>query len=245
MEVPELAISAKIGGQFHARSEVLAWEDKRIGAAAKKLGVAAPPTAPIAERRETWLRIKRELGDEEILRRLTGNAKIADVIGSMQARVSGRRRSSITELLVPGGSAARFTEWFNEITFSSNRDEMERACPDHFVLRMVDGHQQVLETNGGSPFAALFDIDYDDVSSITTAVDPAFAYRLDGVARGANGRAIGGVRHQFRDTPQGVHARLVVEFPLPMLATIVRGHRWHLACEFSNWFEAAIAAGGA
>lgn len=238
----ELAISAKLGRGFHGRAEVLAWEDRRIDAAAKKLGVAAPPAAPIAERRETWLQIKRALGDEEILRRLSRDAKVADVMGSLQARVSPRRRSSVTELFVPGGSAQRFTEWFNEITFSSNQDEMERACPDHFVLRMVDGRQQVLETNGGSPVTALFDIDYDDVSSVTTAVDPAFGYRLDGVARGSDGRAIGGVRHQFRDTPGGVHAKLVVEFPLPMLETIVRGHRWHLACEFSNWFEAAIAA---
>ncbi|NMO01057.1 hypothetical protein HH308_07490 [Gordonia sp. TBRC 11910] len=242
MVTEQLAITAKFGGRSHGRTEILAWEDKRIDAAAKKLGVAPPPAAPIVERRENWLDVKRALGDDEMLRRLARDAKIADVMGALQAKVSGRRRTSVTELFVPGGSAKRFTEWFNEITFSSNQREMERACPDHFVLRIVDGKQQVLETNGGSPLTALFDIDYDDIASITTEVDPTFAFRLDGVARSSNGTAIGGVRHQFRDTPDGVHARLAVEFPLPMFGSIVRGHEWHLACEFSNWMEAAIAA---
>lgn len=30
------------------------------------------------------------------------------------------------------------------------------------------------------------------------------------------------------------------EFPLPTLRRMVSGHRWHLACEFSNWIEAAF-----
>ena len=57
-----------------------------------------------------------------------------------------------------------------------------------------------------------------------------------------DGTPIGGVPHQFRDTAEGIHARLLVEFPLPMLTSIVHGHRWHLACEFSNTLEAAAAA---
>lgn len=58
------------------------------------------------------------------------------------------------------------------------------------------------------------------------------------MARISSGRAVGGVRHQLRDTGTGLHARLTVELPLPTLPTMVAAHRWHLACEFSNWFEA-------
>ncbi|MEU6559387.1 hypothetical protein [Nocardia nova] len=242
MSVPELAIVAKIRGKKFARADVLAWEDKRIDAAAKKIGVVPPPAGEVAVRREEFLQIKHALGSEELHRRLAWNAKILNRVGIAAAAVSSRRRKCVTELFVPGGSAELFTKWYDRITFSSNQYEMERACPDHFVLRFVDGKQEVLETNGGSPLTALFNIDYDDVSSITTPVDPAFSHRLDGVAVASNGRPIGSVRHQFRDTPDGFHARLLVEFPLPMLETVVRGHRWHLACEFSNWIEAAIAA---
>ena len=242
MPVAELAIAANIGGEKFSRSDVLAWEDRRIDAAAKKIGVVAPSPGEVAARREEFVRIKRALSNDELHRRLTRNATIANRMATVQASLSGRRRLCMTELFVPGGSAEQFTTWFNDITFSSNEYELVRACPDHFVLRFVGGRQEVLETNGGSPLTALFDIDYGDVSSITTPVDPAFPYRLDGVAVGSNGKPIGGVRHQFRDTPDGIHARLLVEFPLAMIGTVVRGHRWHLACEFSNWIEAALAA---
>lgn len=242
MLVRELAIVATIDGKSFPRAAVLAWEDKRVDAAAKKIGVVPPSAAEVAVRREEFVQIKQALGNDELHRRLACNTKIANRMAVAQATLSGRRRTCVTELFVPGGSAQQFTEWFNEITFSSNEYEMVRACPDHFVLRFVGGKQEVLETNGGSPFTALFDIDYDDVSSITTPVDPAFPYRLDGVAVGSNGKPIGGVRHQFRDTPDGIHGRLLVEFPLPMIGAVIRGHRWHLACEFSNWIEAARAA---
>lgn len=242
MRPAELDVIALIGGRPYSRSHVLAWEDRRIDAAARKLGVVAPPAAGIARRREDWLGIKRSLGAEEMQRRLARDIAVSNVIGRAQAKMSARRRRCVTELFIPGASSSDFTEWFNTITFSSDEDAMMRACPDHFVLRMGKGGQEVIETNGGSPLTARFAIDYDDVASITTPVDPIFPWCLDGVARADDGTALGGVRHQFRDTPEGVHARLLVEFPLPMLQSIIRGHRWHLACEFSNWFEAATAA---
>ncbi|MGW0039501.1 hypothetical protein [Gordonia sp. NPDC003376] len=244
MSVTELAIVAKIGREVFPRADVLAWEDMRIDAAAKKIGAPAPAPAPIGDRREAWLRVKQDLGNDELLRRLGRDTTIAGAMARM-AKLSGRRRKSVTDLFVPGGSARHFTEWFTGITVASDEAALLRACPDHFVLRMHNGTQQVLETNGGSPFAALFDIDYDDVSSLTTPIDLQFPYRLDGVARGSDGTPIGGVRHQFRDTSDGVHARLLVEFPLTVPGIVVRGHRWHLACEFANWFEAAVASGAA
>ena len=61
------------------------------------------------------------------------------------------------------------------------------------------------------------------------------------MAAGAGGVPIGGVRHLFRDEPNGFRARLTVEFPLTMPSYMIRQHRWHLACEFSNWIEAANA----
>lgn len=150
MALPELDITATINGRQVSRADVLAWEDKRIDAAAKKLGVPAPDPMPVSERREEWLQIKRALGDDEMLRRLERDARIADIVGRAQASLSRRRRICVTELHVPGGTAQEFADWFTEITFSSNQDAMERSCPDHFVLRMAGGRQQVLETNGAA-----------------------------------------------------------------------------------------------
>lgn len=235
----ELAV--RIADETVTRERVLAWEDKRIDAAAKKLGVTAPTERSLATRREAFLAQKLDLGSEEMMGRLHRDARAADLIGRLQARVSNRRRISRIEIDATGGTAAEFVEFFETATATSDEAAMLRACPDHFVIRMGPAGQEVLETNGGSPLAAFFAIDYEDVSSLVTAPDLAFPLQVAGVARASDGTAIGGVRHQFRDTADGFQARLTVEFPLPTLPTMVSGHRWHLACEFSNWIEAALA----
>lgn len=234
-----IEITAVIGGRRIGRDQVLAWEDRRIDAAAKKLGVPAPAPGDISERRTAWLRTKLDLGPARIRARLARDARWADRIARAQARVSHRRRLSVTELQVPQGDSAEFVAWFQQAADSADPTAMLRGCPDHFAFDVGARGQEVLETTGSSPLATLFHVDYADVSSLTTPPDPAFPHQVAGVARGGDGTPIGGVRHQFRDTGAGFEARLTVEFPLLMLPTMVAGHRWHLACEFSNWIEAA------
>lgn len=235
----ELTIT--VAGRTVSRDEVLAWEDRRIDAAAQKLGVTPPPAGDIINRREAFLATKVELGAAEMMRRLRRDTTWADRISRAQARVSRRRRISSIEIEATRGTAAGFAEFFENATATSDEETMLRACPDHFVIRMGPDGQEVLETNGGSPLAARFTIDYDDVSSLVTPADEAFPVQIAGVARASDGTLVGGVRHQLRDTATGFRARLTVEFPLPTLPTMVSGHRWHLACEFSNWIDAAAS----
>jgi hypothetical protein len=74
-----------------------------------------------------------------------------------------------------------------------------------------------------------------------TPRDHAFPVEASGVARTGGELAIGGVRHKFRDEADGFRARLCVEFPWLTAPYLIAQHRWHLACEFSNWIEAAFA----
>ncbi|MGX1774723.1 hypothetical protein ACWIGW_21585 [Nocardia brasiliensis] len=232
-------IVAEINGRRVERPAVLAWENRRIDSAAKKLGLAAPKPGDVADRRTALLQSKLHLGSAEIRRRLARETRWADRVSVAQARVSGRRRRSVTELHVSGCVAADFVAWFDSAANAATPDAMLRACPDHFDFGTGPRGQRVLETTGSSPLAAQFYVDYADVSDLVTAPDAAFPQQIAGVARSENGAAIGGVRHQFRDTDDGFHARLTVEFPLLIPPTMVAGHRWHLACEFSNWIEAA------
>lgn len=233
-------IVTDIAGGEVARAEVLAWEDRRITAVAKKLGVHIPDD-DVTKRRDALLEAKIALGSDKLVTRLNRETRIADVVARLEARISAGRRISCIDVRVGGGFAEDFVKAFVQWTDSSDEVAMLRACPDHFVIRTrSDGRQEVLETNGGSPLAALFYIDYDDVWSLVTPADSRFPHQIAGVARASDGVAIGGVRHQFRDIEDGFHARLTVEFPLPTLGRMVAGHRWHLACEFSNWIEAAL-----
>lgn len=163
---------------------------------------------------------------------------VADVMVRGMAAVSRRRRTCTIGLHAPGVAASDFLAWFNAASVSTDESTMLRACPDHYVIRHTPSGQQVLETTGGSPMPFLFTIDYDDTSSLVTQPDPQYPCQAAGVARASTGVAIGGVRHQFRDVEGGMEGSLTVEFPLPTAPWMLSGHRWHLACEFSNWVDA-------
>lgn len=113
------------------------------------------------------------------------------------------------------------------------------ACPDHYIARTrPDGRQEVVETTGGAPLPLRMVFDRTDLRTLVTPPDPAFPVQWAGVARTEHGAALGGTRHQFRDERAGFLARLTVELPATLPPEMLREHRWHLACEFSNWVEA-------
>ena len=71
---------------------------------------------------------------------------------------------------VSRGSATDFVEWFNQRTETDDELAMlaaSRALP--LPGTGSDGRQEVWETNGGSPLAARFFIDYDDLSLANAA----------------------------------------------------------------------------
>lgn len=234
-------ILVEFAGHPHPRSEVLRWEDRRIDRAARKIGVPAPAPGDVGVRREAFLRTKLDLGPGEIRRRLRRDIAVSTRVGTLQARLSSRRRTSVVDIYADGVRAAEFVDWFGTASKTPDLVVMIGAHPDHFDLGYGPRGQEVLETTGGSPVAVFFYVDYDDTSALTTAADPAFPHQLAGVARTASGTAIGGVRHQFRDTDRGLHGRLTVEFPLTTLRHLTTQHCWHLACEFSNWIESCIS----
>ena len=236
-----LSISSTLGGRTLGREQILSWEGRRITAAAKRLRVDVPASGSVATRREALLQSKLALGSENIIDRLSRDIRISEPLARAQAAISSRRRVSVTRLAVTGGTAQEFVAWFREQTAQSNEPAMLRACPDHFVIRTgKDGRQEVLETTGGSPLAARFSVDYTNAEGLVTPAHPKYPLQIAGVALGGKDQPIGGVRHQFCDTETGFEAILTVEFPFPTLPTMVSQHRWHLACEFSNWIEDAL-----
>ena len=231
-------IQITIGNRRVSRDEVLRWEDLRIDAAARKLKLSAPKPGRVEDRREALVAAKLDLGTDEIITRLARDIRYGDLVARVSGSMSKRRQTSAIEMNVVGADAAQFVAWFER---ASEVDEsaMLRACPDHYFIRTGPEGMRVIETTGGSPLATLFTIDEEDTVSLRTPSDPAFPLQITGVARASNGAVIGGVRHQFRNTDSGYQARLKVEFPLPTLPHMISAHRWHLACEFSNWAEAA------
>ena len=235
-------VRAVVGGRDVSRTEVLAWEAHRLPKAANRIGLAVPPGG-LAEQRISFAEAKLALGPDEIRRRLSRSLRVSDLSGRATARLSrGGRVASVCDLHVTGGEAAAFVDWFMATDRPDYDLSMLAANPDHFLITTTpQGRQEVIETTGGSPLPSRFLIDYEDLTSLQTPLDPAYSVNASGVARTESGLPIGGVRHQFRDTDSGFHAHLVVEFPKLLPSRLVREHEWHLAAEFANWIESAFA----
>ncbi|MGH6786758.1 MAG: hypothetical protein ACREBO_08005 [Novosphingobium sp.] len=237
---PAGRIVATIDGQTAERDAVLAWEDKRAFVVMRQLGLHdVGPTR--AERRAGLLARKLELGHAALRRMLWLDLFLSRLMAIVLTALWGkRRRVSSCELAVERGSAERFQRWFIDRVPLDDQAGMLAACPDHYIIDTpASGDQQVVETAGGSPLTAEFVIHYGQSDGIVTPPDPAYPLQIVGVARLSSGRAVGGVRHQFRQEGEGFRAIVAAEFPGGTFASIVKWHRWHLACEFSNWIEAA------
>lgn len=169
-------------------------------------------------------------------RELKASAVMAKCLHHVSMR---RRRHCMVEMAVDGISAKAFTQWLNDIFLSDTpacRAHVLQACPDHYLLRAIGWRQQeVIEVTGGAPWPTKFHIVYGDDQALSIPQDPDYPEQLVGVARLLDGTPIGGVRHQFCDTDQGLRASLTVAFPALLPTYFIRQHQWHLACEFSNW----------
>ncbi|MFJ9778980.1 hypothetical protein ACIRSS_05315 [Amycolatopsis sp. NPDC101161] len=242
MPTHEPTIKAVLAGRPVSQDDVRAWETARLRKAARKIGLPAP-AGELARARQSFADAKLALGPDEVRRRLARDIRRADAVARASTRLSrGRRTTSTCDLYVTGaGTAAEFVAWFTGTDREDYARSMIAANPDHFLIDTApDGRQEVIETTGGSPLATRFLIDYSDTAEIVTQRDPAFPLETSGVARAGTGLAIGAVRHEFRDHGDGFHARLCVEFPQLAMPSMIKQHRMHLACEFSNWITFAF-----
>lgn len=235
-------ITAEIDGRTVSRDEVLAWEARRAAKVCKKLGVSPVPEDVFAQR-EALVARKLEMGHERLEAMLSRQLRISAVGGSLLAGISrGRRRLCTIELTGSGGSAEAMPGYYQRAMEAGDEAALLSACPDHYILcEGSDGAQQVIETTGGSPLAARIFLEESERGTLTTLADPAFPVQWVAVG-GVNpgGSPTGAIRHQFRDEPDGgFTARLTGEFPIATPPHLISGHQWHLACEFSNWIEAA------
>lgn len=235
-------IEAVIDGTRVPRAGVLAWEDRRITASAKRLGVHMSSHAQTLVRREELVQAKMSIGPEALLARFSRQTRMADQTARRGVRLTPRRAFVTADLHVTGGSSAQLVEWFEEQLKTNNQAAMLRACPDHYVLRTTDdGRQQVMQATGASPMLNQFFLAYGSEEGLANPREPQYSHQIVASARLADGTLVGGARMQFRDTKTGFFARLIEEFPSLTPSFMVKQQRWHTALEFSNWTEAAHA----
>lgn len=236
---PEIVTA--IAGREMSRCDVLAWEDRRTSKALRRLGVKTAPRG-LAARRAALADRKVTLGHDRIETLLRNQLRLTvPGIGVLARLSAGRRRFSTIEIGVNAGSAEHFVGWWNHHVVPSDEAPLLEICPDHWIIRAgPNGWQEVVETTGGSPLASQLFIDYHDIESLQSRRDHRYEHQLTAAARRHDGNPIGGLRHQLRNTTIGFEMTLTAEFPALTPPQLIAGHRWHLACEFSNMIERSL-----
>lgn len=252
-------ITAYWDGKAINRHQVKAWEARRLAAVWTKLTAKIgkdqahaiskreDPTIPLSDleqQRNALTALKLAIGHDQMKRlfaaELAFSARAAKIMTTL---AGGKRKISAIEIHTDRGSAAQFVDWFFAVGHRAEESAMIHANPDHYVVTTLsDGRQEVVETTGGAPAASHFFVHFGDFTGVEIPRDGQLPLAFGGRCCLPDGTMIGSALHQFRENPAGGwFAKLSIEFPFLLPPWLIRAHRWHLACEFSNWAEAAYA----
>ncbi|MFJ6622016.1 hypothetical protein ACIQOW_31110 [Kitasatospora sp. NPDC091335] len=182
--------------------------------------------------------LKNRIGDELMRELLSEDLRVADEI--MAPLPDGAWQSAVTEMEIDGITAEEFLTWWQGRLASADRTALLAANPEHYLADSADGVVEIIETIGSGPLR--FFLTFHDGVAIEDEGHETYPVRIGGTGRLTDGTEICRVMHEFGDGPRGLRIRLTIQFPASAPEHVFTGHKWHFACEFLNWLEAAHAA---
>ena len=233
-----------INGKEFTKDEMDAWKRKRVTKALRNLKKTLPMTKDTEALCNSLALLKSKLSYEEITSPLKVKLAVGQAGMKLAAAFSrGKRRAAVTVIFSDGITAELLRKIIDALLLQDTPEYRRvnlAACPDHYVLRTCGQTLEVIETTGNTPVPTQFFITFNDETGLKEARDLSYPYQSTGIAKLKDGTIIGGVRHQFRDTPSGIEVRTLVEFPILCPKIILKEHQKHLAVEWSNWITWAI-----
>lgn len=229
-----------INGKQFTQRDMYIWKKKRVIKAYKDLHIKIPKNVALSEMSRKLTERKAQLSDDEIRTILRKKLFLSRYVMKIASILSGkRRRAARTTIVAKGITVEKFSQMLDSLMVDAtmeNRKVNLSVYPEHYVLTPnKNGTLEVIETTGNAPVPVQFFITFGDENGLTTPRNPKFTHQSAGVAKLEDGTIMGGVRHQFRNTPAGIECRLAVEFPVLCPKMIVDAHQKHLAVEFTNW----------
>lgn len=216
-----LTVRTVIDGTEYAQDDIRRWELDRA--------------------RTALTLLKNRIGDELMRELLTEDLRAADrTMAPLPAASDGAWRSAVTEMEIDGIDADGFLTWWQGRLASADRGALLAANPEHYLANSADGVVEIIETIGSGPLR--FFLTFHDGVAIEGEGHETYPVRIGGTGRLADGTEVARVMHEFGDGPRGLRIRLTIQFPANAPEHVFTGHKWHFACEFLNWLEAAHAA---
>lgn len=237
-----MQMTVKINRMPVSASDLQKWEKPGLKWVGFNLGIKTPKNEKVREQVDHLNREKVRISDDEILRKVKGKIRLMDWGINLALLISGKRHVYSETTIYADGLNAKYTaDKINEINLNAAGNETYRrvnlsACPFHYILRATPEEKlEVVEGVGRFMLPLQMFIKYGDDTGLSIPRLTEFPYQSVGYATTGSGKIMGGVRHQFRDTENGIEARLCVQFPNACPKFIVKNHQYHLAIEFSNW----------
>ena len=148
----------------------------------------------------------------------------------------GELRLIKVEMTVKGLTVGEFEPLITGI----NKEIHFAMHPEHMVplFDLEGGILRIGETEGDD-FYKLFVMHIGEEGPIEDELDSSCTYRFAGVMRNAAGDAEACVLHQFKDTPDGMYAKVSQWVPAAAPDDVTKRVHEHLAIEFANLFRMA------
>lgn len=241
----EQNIKVIIGEKQFNKQDMDGWKKKRLKKAYKTIHKKIDLNDTLLEMSMKLTNLKSQFSDNEIRTILKRKLIISRVMIKIACLFSaGKRRVARTTILAKGITAEKFSQELDSLMMVSTKENRKvnlSVYPEHYVLSPDKNDVlEVIETTGNAPIPMQFFITFNDETGLKEERDPQYTHQSVGVAKLNDGTIIGGVRHQFRNTLDGIECKLVVEFPALCPKTIVKSHQKHLAIEFTNWINWVI-----
>lgn len=238
----EQYIKVLIDGQPLDQQDMAIWMAKRLKKAYKIFHETMDLNDTLSDRRMKLTDIKAQYTDDEMRAILKRKLAVSRLMMKMACVFSaGKRRVARTTIFASGITAEKFSQQLNllmTVATEENRKVNLSVYPEHYLLSPDQkGTLEVIETTGNAPLPTQFFIAFHDETGLVEKRNPQYTHQSAGIAKLNDGTIIGGVRHQFRNTQEGLEGQLAVEFPALCPKTIVRSHQKHLAIEFTNWIK--------
>jgi len=238
-------IKVEIEGSPFLPEELEKWKAKRVKKACRTLRLKLDSKGSAEEIAQQLTTRKIQMSTEDMLALLKGKLGLSRLGMKLISGLSGkRRRMAKTRITAQGISAERFSKRLEALMIEPDQNYRRvnlSVYPEHYVLRPNHGTLEVVETTGNAPLPTQFFITFGDEAGLMESRDPRYPFQSAGIARLNDQTEIGGVRHQFRDTTEGLECLLCVEFPGLCPKFLVKAHQKHLAVEFTNWLTWILA----
>ncbi len=179
-----------------------------------------------------------------------GNAAMRDLLArdidatTRQARAwveasSGRWRTGVTELVVPGPPATDFHRWYERAMAERREPVLRAGHPEHFVLSPGEQGIEVVENVGETDLPwRIFYRSLPD-GAFPLPWEPGYPVRFGAELVDGDGLRVGYTMHQARDAGDGMHLHMRTLLPEAAPQELVDRHLRHFAIEFTNWTRTA------